>query len=147
LVTLVELADFRELPREADPFVTELDAAPACDSPAFALEAQWLEIDTGLCNWVTLVAAARTAVERGEEVRLTVSHYDLEAPEPAQAELLLSLDLCDAWSKQVPIPSLAAVYTESFASPCAIAAGADVYFHLHNHGQNNWQLQELSAQP
>lgn len=143
----MELADFREVPRDEDPFVTELGAAPACDGPAFALEDQWLEIDTGLCNWVTLVAPARSAVAKGREVRLTVSHYDLEAPEPAQAQLLLSFDLCKAWSKQVPIPSAAAVYTESFESPCAIAAGADVYFHLHNHGQNNWQLQELAARP
>jgi hypothetical protein len=144
--TLVELGDWREVPRERDPFVTELDAAPACDGPAFTLEEQWLEIDTGLCNWVTLVAPARVVVEIGEQLRFAVSHFDLEAPEPAEAELRLSLALCDTWSKHVPIPSAAAVYSEPFESPCAITVGADVYVHLHNHGQNNWQLQELSVQ-
>jgi hypothetical protein len=142
---LVELPDWRELPRDEDPFVTDLDAAPACVGPSFNLEAQWLEIDTGVCNWVTLIASARAAVESGRQLRITVSHFDLEAPEPAEASLSLTLEHCDAWEKTVPIPSPAAVYTEAFSSPCAIAAGGNVYFHLHNHGQNNWQLQELSV--
>jgi hypothetical protein len=142
---LVELADWQEVPRDADPFVTEPGAVPECLGPAFALEAQWLEIDTGVCNWVTLTAASRAAVKKGAELRITVSHFDLEAPEAAEAALSLTLEGCVAWEKNVPIPSVAAVYTEAFSSPCAIAAGENIHFHLHNHGQNNWQLQELSA--
>jgi hypothetical protein len=52
---------------------------------------------------------------------------------------------CEAWSKLIPIPSPAAVYEEQFASPCALAANGRVLFHLDNHGQNTYQLQELSS--
>jgi hypothetical protein len=75
-----------------------------------------------------------------------VSHFDLDAPSPAEGEARLLFGACPAWSKTVQIPSPAAVYTETFDSPCAIDEGDSVYFHLHNHGQNNWQLKEVAVE-
>ena len=143
---LVLLSDWAPVARGDDPFITQPDAAPACIGPGFVVEQQWLEIDTALCNWVTLAAPARFSIDAGEQLRIIVSHFDLNAPSAAEGEARLTLGDCDAWSKVVAIPSAAAVYTETFASACSIAEGDVVYFHLHNHGQNNWQLQELSAE-
>jgi hypothetical protein len=142
--TLVALGAWSAVARDADRFITDLDAAPACVGPGFRVEQQWLEIDTAECNWVTLEAAARYEVKRGQELRVTVSHFDLNAPSAAEGVAELAFGGCATWKKVVMIPSAAAVYTETFASPCEVAAQGRVYFHLHNHGQNNWQLQDLS---
>lgn len=144
--SLVALDEWTAVARDEDPFVTDLDAAPECVGDGFRLEPQWLEIDTAECNWVTLEAVARVAVERGQALRVTVSHFDLNAPAASEGVAELTLGGCDAWSKRVAIPSPAAVYTETFASPCEVAARSRVYFHLHNHGQNTWQLQDVSAE-
>jgi hypothetical protein len=143
--TLVAQSEWSAVARDEDPFITDLDAAPECVGPGFRVEQQWLEIDTAECNWVTLAAPARFTVERGQELRVSLSHFDLNAPAAAEGVAELTFRECDAWSKLVAIPSAAALYTETFASPCEVAARGRVYFHLHNHGQNNWQLQDVSV--
>jgi hypothetical protein len=141
---LVTLDSWSGVARDQDVFITDPDVVPSCVGAGFFVEDIWLEVDTTVCSWITLEGAARFAVEEGQELRLVVSHFDLVALEPAQGELRLRLGDCDAWQKTVDIPRRAAVYSEPFASPCSLEAGGAVQFHLHNHGQNNWQLQELS---
>lgn len=147
LVPLALLDDWQSVAPEDDPLLTEADEAPTCVGPGFWIERDlgWIEIDSGVCNWVTMRAAARGAVERGQTLALKVSHYDLVAGAPAEASLRLELGDCEAWSKTVTIPSPAAVYEEQFPSPCALAENATILFHVHNHGQNTYQLQGLSA--
>jgi hypothetical protein len=146
--TLVPLTGWSSVARDADPFIADASAPPpACVGPGFRLEPidNWLEVDTGLCNWVTLTANAEAAVDEGQLLKLTVSHYNLEAGAPAEAHLFLTFGACEAWSKVIPIPSAAAVDVEQFAAPCALEANGTVLFHLDNHGQNTYQLQSLSS--
>ncbi len=145
--TLVAIDQWSGVDRADDPFVEDPVTAPACVGPGFYVEDQfhWLEIDTGVCNWVTLSGSARSAVSKGQMLQLTVSHYDLDAAAPTAASLRLTLDGCDAWSKPIRIPNPAAVYKEQFASPCALAENGNVLFHLNNHGQNTYQLQDFSS--
>lgn len=102
--TLVLLEGWSSLERAADPFVVSAGAAPACVGPSFRLEgeAQWLEIDTGLCNWVTLAGSARAAVSEEQMVQLSFSHYDLDATAPAEAELKLAFGDCEALEEACP---------------------------------------------
>lgn len=145
--TLVPLEGWSTVARDADPFVEDPSTVPACVGPGFRLEPidDWLEIDTGLCNWVTLVGSAQAAVDEGQLLKVTVSHFNLEAGAPAEAHLRLRLGECEAWSKLIPIPGAAAVYEEQVASPCALAANGSVLFHVDNHGQNTYQLQDVSS--
>jgi hypothetical protein len=144
---LVAFDAWTEVSRDEDPFITDVAAAPACASPGFHAEADqaWLELDTGLCNWMTVTANARAAVAEGEMLQVKLSHFDLNAPEPTEAQATLTFGVCDAWSKTIVIPSPAAVYADEVASPCPLRAGNPVLFHLHNHGQNTYQLQAVSS--
>jgi len=141
---LVELDGWSGVARDDDPFVVDADA-PDCVGDGFRIETEqkWVEIDTTACNWVTLRGRALHAVDVGQELQLDVSHYDLDAAEPASAELRLTLEGCAAWSKSIPIPGEANVYEEHFSSPCALEENGKVLFHLHNHGQNTYQLRSL----
>lgn len=145
--TLVPLEGWTSVARADDPFVTDPEAAPACVGPGFRLETdfQQLEFDTGLCNWTTLTGSALFNVREGQELQLEFSHYNLDAAAPATAELQLRFLDCDVWAKQIAIPGAADVYKEQFASPCALKAGESVLFHLHNHGQNTYQVQDLAV--
>jgi hypothetical protein len=139
--------DWSAVTPDDDPLVEDLEQVPACQAAAFWIEPQldWIEIDSGICNWVTLRAAARAPVAPGTRLALTVSHYDLVAGAPAEATLRLVLGECEAWSKTLSIPADAAVYEEQLDAPCALDEGATILFHVHNHGQNSYQLQQLSA--
>jgi hypothetical protein len=142
---LVELDAWHRVMRKDDPFVAASDAADDFVLSGFRLEPDqhWLEVDTGACNWVTLSANARYPVEVGQMLRLRVSHYDLDAAAPTTAQLRVGFGDCDVWSKSIPIPSSANVEQEELASPCALSRGAAALFHVHNHGQNTYQLQAL----
>jgi hypothetical protein len=131
--------------READPFVTDASAAPSCSAPGFEAEGGWLELNTGTCNWITLEQPARISVAPGQELNIALAHFDLVAPEPGTALIALALGSCSAWTKSLAIPADAAVYDETFASSCGVSAGDMLRFHLHNHGQNSWQLQRLAV--
>jgi hypothetical protein len=145
LQPLVSLDGWSSVARSDDPFIVDPAAAPACVGPGFRVETAdaWVEIDTGLCNWVTLTQGARLAVSEGDELELQLSHYDLDAAAPSQAMLELRFGACKAWSTTIPIPRAAEVSRVPFDSPCALAAGESVLFHLHNHGQNTYQLRDL----
>ncbi|MDF3067141.1 MAG: hypothetical protein K0R38_2742 [Polyangiaceae bacterium] len=144
--SLVGVEDWGTIAREVDPFVDE-ESPPECEAPGVVVEEEqsWLELDTTECGFITVAAGAGSDVEEGQELSVNVSHFDLDAAEPASAELRLRFEACDAWEKTIPIPSKANVYSERFPSPCAIAQGGQVFFHLHNHGQNTYQLRDISV--
>ena len=146
---LVRLDAWSAVARRGDPFIDEsnADAASDCVAAGFHVEAEqeWLELDTGACNWITLTARSGYVVDSGQSLRLRVSHYDLDAPAPAQAELGLRFGECDVWSAAIAIPGPANVDEEELNSPCALGPGADVFFHVSNHGQNTYQLQALEV--
>jgi hypothetical protein len=144
---LVELEGWSAVAGQDDPFIDEsnADAVPDCVAAGFRVEAdqEWLELDTGACSWITLTTSARYAVDAGQSLKLRISHYDLDAAAPTRAELRLRFDTCDVWSDAIAIPGPANVDEEELDSPCALAAGADIFFHVNNHGQNTYQLQAL----
>jgi hypothetical protein len=143
--SLVLLEGWAPVERAEDPFVSVADPPPECE-PSFHLEdaQNWLEVDTTACNWVTLRQAARAQVAAGDRLEFDFSHFDLDADAPSTAELRLRFDDCDVWSKSIPIPGAADVYAEQFRSPCRLTRDSQVLFHLHNHGQNTYQLKDLS---
>jgi hypothetical protein len=143
---LVTLEGWSSVAPSDDPYVAAAGGAPTCVTPTFRVEeAQaWVEIDTTLCNWVTLSQPTLAAVEPGDLLEIDFSHYDLDAATPATAELRLRFDDCEAWSSSIPIPGPAQVHEEQFRSPCRLTSGGVVLFHLHNHGQNTYQLKDLS---
>lgn len=144
---LVGLEDWKPLAPERDPFASEGELPPECDGSYWRVEEaqSWLELDTTECGFITLAAGANAVVEEGQELSLEVSHYDLDAAEPATAELRLRFEDCDVWESSLAIPSAANVYRERFASRCPIAQGGQVMFHVHNHGQNTYQLRSLNV--
>lgn len=144
-VALVDHALWERAPLDDDPFADHQPATVECDIAGWFLERGELEMNTGRCNYVWLDQPALTGVMRGDTLSLQLRHFDLTAPEPAEAHIALLLDGQIAWEQTLPIPHSAEVLNAEWTADRDIAAGATVGWHLHNHGQNTWTLAYIRA--
>jgi hypothetical protein len=131
----------------ADPF----DDAPAdvdCDSQAWGSEEIAPEltffVQTQGCNYLTVSQPISSPIEAGQTLNIRLWHYKLTAPAATEAHLALRLGDHLIWEAFVPIPSQSQLLMDTWTAPSAIPAGEDIYFHVHNHGDNEYNLIEVS---
>ena len=116
------------------------------------IEDEELEVDTNLCNYLALVQPSLRPIEVGDTLDVHFYHFDLVAPEPAEAHLQVSVDGNVVWDYLVPIPTdiennktPAAVIHETVTAEFSAPLGSAVRVHLHNHGQNTWTFVDLAV--
>ncbi len=145
--SLIDHSAWEFAPAEADPLVDHRPAVVDCGNAGWftQLGDSELEIDTNFCNYAALRQASRAAIQVCTPLRIGIYHFDLLAPEPAQAHAAVLIDGQIVWEKFIDIPGKAAVYEEEFPSPIAAPVGAEVMLHLHNHGQNTWTVLTIEA--
>lgn len=150
LVSLIDHAAWEAAPAEEDPLVDHRPATVDCGIAGWYPQGEEIEIDTNFCNYAALAQPSLVAIDTCTPLRLELYHFDLLAPEPAEAHVAMLIDGQVVWEKFIAIPGgstpyKAAVYEEDFLSPIAAPAGAEVMLHLHNHGQNTWTLLNFQA--
>jgi hypothetical protein len=142
---LVRANAWQSLDAEHDPFADHRPEHVECGIGGYYAEYGMLEIDTAFCNYLAIEQPSLLDLKVGDELVIEVLHYDLIAPEPAEAHIALSFDGELQWETEVVIPQPAGVLSVTAAATRALAVGDSVQLHLHNHGQNTWQLTKLSA--
>jgi hypothetical protein len=130
---------------ENDPLNRERPFTLACGIDGWGPENGKLEIDTARCNYLAAGQPALSGGSVGNHIIGKLSHYDLTFPEPALAHAALFVGGQLLWERTVNIPGPADVLDIDAPVTSPFPAGAPVVFHLHNHGQNNWQLAPLSV--
>jgi hypothetical protein len=134
----------------ADPFTDRL-AMVDCRPDAVVAETlsgeRVLGVETAFCNYLTAHQPAQRAVAAGEVLKVRLWHFELSADEPAEAHAVLQVDGLSVLDERIPIPSPGGLVVRQLRVERAIAKGAPLYFHLHNHGANSWALVEVSAGP
>lgn len=145
LVSLIDHAAWEPAPARADPLIDHRPPVVDCGLAGWYVQGEELEIDTNFCNYAALRQPSLVAIDTCTPLRLELYHFDLLAPEPAQAHVAMLIDGQIVWEKLIEIPGKAAVYEEEFISPIAAPVGAEVMLHLHNHGQNTWTLLNFEA--
>jgi hypothetical protein len=115
-------------------------AETLADEPVFS-------VDTGFCDYLTVSQQTTRAVAAGETIKVRLWHFELSAPMPAQAHAAVVVDGLPVLDEHIAIPAVGGLLTRQLLATRAIAVGAPVLFHLHNHGANSWALVELSAAP
>ena len=131
---------------EDDPFAAHRPAEVDCGLAGWTVEGGILEIDTNYCDYVTLQQSSLVAVEVGDVIDLELGHFDLTAPAPTQAHYAVQLGEVVIWERELSIPRPGTVYRETITASQAFPAGAPVYVHLHNHGQNTYTFASLEAE-
>lgn len=129
-----------------DPFAGEGGDDDACDPEAHGPESfggeDAYEIRTDGCGRLTIAQPLAEAVAAGEQVGLRAWQEPLAPGEPFT--LALALDGVEIWRSTVtrPAESGTAVY-EAVPVDASVDAGAQVAFHVHNHGRNSYHLLEV----
>jgi hypothetical protein len=148
--TLVAPSLWRSVGPFDDPF-EDGPELPRCSTAALMAEMLAGEpvfsVDTGECDYVTVSQSIQRAVAPGETIRVRLWHFELDAPEPAEAHAALRVDGLSILDERVKIPQPGGLIAKQLQLVRAIPEGALVHFHLHNHGANSWSLVEVSAGP
>ena len=105
-----------------------------------------LEVQTDICDYVTLEQGLLRDVQAGERVVVDVWNLGLWAEERAVAHV--SVQLGDArWEAWADIPSPAERWQAVFEVERRLPAGTPIRLHLHNHGANSWRFGPPTARP
>lgn len=126
-----------------DPLASHRPDPVDCSSVAFRVETGQLEINTERCNYAMVAFEALQDVPAGTPIRATVFHTGLWAEEPATAHIAWHFNGTVQWEAEPPIPENTAFYLWEGSLPAPLRAGDPVYFHLHNHGVNDWTVSEF----
>ncbi len=143
--TLVDHSAWAQAPLPDDPWASHQPASIACGIAGWYVEYDVLEIDTARCNYAWIEHPALVAVPVGHTVTTVFSHFDLQAPEPAEAHAAILFGNEVQWETTVAIPQPGDVTALSWQATTALSAGDPIRIHLHNHGQNFWSLDRLIA--
>lgn len=148
---LVAMDQWVLLAPEDDPFDPPADA-PLCTTDDIRMEPFGaggpitLDVDTSLgCGWATLTQPLVTDIAADDKVTIRVFYYSQTTFPAAEAELALTFGGELFWTDTVPIPANSDL-TPRTPLPATrdVPAGTPVHFHVGNHGDNSWNLLELS---
>ncbi len=139
--------------RVADPakdvFASVRPEDASCDDDGYYVEPLSLafEVNTGLCDYLTVSQLTPVALFAGDRVELIGSHDTLVASAPSQGYMGFAIDGEILWEFSVPIPRDPEIFTEEVVLTRDFPAGAEMQLHVHNHGDNTWELQSVRCLP
>lgn len=108
-------------------------------------EDEAVEIDTRLgCGWATVEQALGVGLAAGDRVQVRIFYFAQATFPAAEAEVAVALGDDVIVSERVPIPSSSGLVAPRVVIDRAVAAGTPARFHVGNHGDNSWNLIELS---
>lgn len=149
-VDIVDMSAWHLLDAASDPFSPPADAAlcgaeevrmePFGDSGPIALD-----VDTRRgCGWATVEQETKADLIAGDEIQVRVFYFSQTSFPEAEAELVLALEDEAFWSVVVPIPAQSTLEAPLVPIAQDVPAGTKIRFHVGNHGDNSWNLLELS---
>jgi hypothetical protein len=145
-ITLIDQSLWQAQPTsEGDPLAEHRPGEVVCPEYAWEVEGTILEVDTGACNYLSVVQPSQLAIRECDTVQVTVSHFNLYAPEPAEGHVAVALDGDLVLDEVRAIPHPSDFIYLRWQAKRAYPAGVPVVFHVHNHGVNEWQFVDISV--
>lgn len=142
---LVDQRAWRRYDAAVDPLRDHQPESIDCKISATYVEYGSFEIDTTRCNYLLAETPSLRGIDLGTEVHLSLLHYDLLAPQPAQAHIAVLFGDALQWETLLPVPSPGNVIDVRFQATKELSFGEPIRLHLHNHGGNTYLLQTLEA--
>ena len=145
--------DYRLLAVDEDPFYDASDATitPCQAESDVRVETLGLEpsvtVETTSCNHATVMQRLPVLLHAGSRMHTRIWYYSQSSFEGAVAYVRLRFDDEDIVSRDVAIPSESALISEDAVMPHEMPVGTPVSFHIGNHGDNSWNLLEVSLFP
>jgi len=131
-----------------DPFRHVGPDEPRCLEDGWYVEDGFIEVDTWLCNYVTLEQPLAHDLTVGDRVDVIAWHGPLLSPDGhGEAHIAVVIGAHTLWSEDLPIPHWGSFFTPEIDVPFDAPAGTPVRFHVHNHGPNTWTLMRIALRP
>lgn len=147
---VVDMSSWQLLAPAEDPFAPPADV-PLCSVDDIRMEPfdssglVVLDVDTRAgCGWATLAQDTRTELVTGDVVFSRLFYFSQTAFPNNVADVALRLGDEDVWRIAVPIPTSSKLEFPSVTLERDVPAGSRVLFHIGNHGDNSWNLLEVS---
>lgn len=148
-VALVRHPSWELVPAEEDLFLPLRPDDWFCDPTSFRFELlaeqPSVEVKSELCNFLTIRQPIREAVRQGDEIYISLWHFQLTIPSGGIAYMAVAANGCVLWEAQRRIPTSAALLEARFPAPFAMPDNTPVYLHIQNHGANTYHLLEISV--
>lgn len=139
-VDLIDMASWAMIDLDEDIVQEHQPAEVECDISAFSLEIDQLEIQTDYCNYAAIAFETQKDIPAGTMLEALVLHTGLWALEAAEAHFAFYLNGELFWEETRPIPSDTEFFFTEQKISQELPKGSQLYFHLHNHGANDWKL-------
>lgn len=104
-----------------------------------------LTVDTNTCGWATVKQPLEIDVAKDATMFARVFYFQQIAPGIADAHLILTVDGEPFFAQTIPLPQPSTLIAEEFPAPFAASQGAELMWHVDNHGVNTWNLFEVSV--
>jgi hypothetical protein len=131
-----------------DPFVSERPENPTCDAAYAKYEMFSNEpsfgVDTQNCDYISVGQPSLLPVVAGDKLQLRIWHFQLTAPEAAEAHIAVTLAGTSLLDKRYPIPSGSFLDRPEVQAAADADQGSPIVFHVHNHGDNSFSFIEMS---
>ena len=111
-----------------------------CPTTSSSVEEGAVEIETGACNYYSVVQPLLADIKADDQLHLVLWHSQLRYDEPASAHVAMTVAGHRVWETEVSIPNSGQIFDITVDAGFSASAGAEVEFHLHNHGNNAWKL-------
>jgi hypothetical protein len=146
--TLVDHEQWQVVHGAEDPFDSERPPIVNCSAEAARFEEFGGEpsfgVDTLSCDYVTVAQPSLRDVCAGDQLQIRIWHFELTAPSPGEAHIAVMLGEHSLFDSRYPIPSDSGLDFPVVTAPSDIAKGSPAVFHVHNHGDNSFNILELS---
>jgi len=142
-IPLVDNELWYEVEGDVAPIGLERPEDALCPLGSWYPEEGSLEVDTGLCSWLTVSQPAQTGLSCGDELAIIAWHTALSSAEPGDGYAALFVGDKLLWEERVSIPSEAQIYDDSWGAEFTVEPGEPIYLHVHNHGANVWNFFSL----
>ena len=144
-ISLIDSTLWTVLEEAADPFDDRPEAFD-CSPLGYGAESTYFEVDTTFCEYATFSQPTMADMVEGDLLTLVAWHLDLWAAEEAEAHMVVQVGDQVLYEEWIPIPSDSNIFEQKVNAAQSFPAGTPVYFHVHNHGYNNWAVGELTVE-
>ena len=103
---------------------------------------------TQFCNYIVVNQKTLEDIQEGDTLKIRFWHSQLTAPFDSLAITSIVLDEEEIWREEFRIPLLKSELSKSeWKAPRDIPAGTSIYFHVNNHGNNEYSIVEILLSP
>ena len=103
---------------------------------------------TTFCDYIIVRQETLVDIQEGDTVKIRFWHSQLTAPFDYVAVANIVIDEEEIWREEFPIPLLESGISKSeWIATRDILADTPIYFHVNNHGSNEYSLVEIMLIP